>query len=356
MSGRPRIGLATLALLAPLASAGWTGPASAAAKVRMSGTELLIPQLAIGLGAFAQEGIEVIPVKVEDVAAHDYLDAEALNKGQLDASVWWFHHVLFGAGNDAPTQAVVLLGDTPGMMVMVANRARDSIKSAADFRGKKVAEGAGYSAKSYLTRYLATRAGLAPGSYTPVAVESGGRKEAVLKGLREGQVDVMTFNEPMASTILATGMVTPLYDLTTKEGTRKALGDLFPTQCLFMTPGYIKANPETAQRLVNAFVRAMRYANTHSAEQIAAKLPAGYFKNRTRQAAIDEIQKAMPTVAKGDYSFSPSAVGLVAEAVFTSTFDDSDEGRYRANAKRAKASIAQSYTNRFVEKAMKEIQ
>jgi len=353
-------GLATMPASALILSGALRAPISAEGSgntvtVRLSGVNGLVPQLADSLGYLKQEGIEIKNVKVEDYAKEDYLQAEVMNKGHIDATVHWFHHVLFGAGNKAPVQAVMLLQDTPGMMIMVANRVKDQIKSAADFKGRKVAEGAGFSTKSYLTHYMTLKAGLPPHSYTPVAAASEGRKEAVLKGLNDGQVDVMAFMEPMTSAILATKMVTPLYDLTTAEGTRKALGDVWPAQCLFLTPAYIKAHPEATQHLVNAFVRTMRFVNTHTAEQIADKLPASYFAGKNADLEIERIRKMMPTFVKGDYSLPPSAVKLVADAVFSSTFDNSDEGKYRAHARDAKVSLDQFYDNRFVEKAMREI-
>jgi len=361
MSGRTSAGLAAMAALALILTGTSRAPVSAAGNgstvtVKLSdGPNNLIPRLADSLGYLKEEGIELKDVKVEDFAKEDYLQAEVMHQGHIDATVHWFHHVLFGAGNNAPVQAVMLIQDTPGMTIMVANRVKDQIKSAADFKGRKVAEGAAFSTKSYLTHYMTVKAGLPPHSYTPVAVASEGRKEAVLKGLNEGAVDVMAFMEPMTSSILATKMATPLYDLTTAEGTRKALGDVWPAQCLFLTPDYIKAHPDTTQHLVNAFVKTMRFVNTHTAEQIADKLPASYFAGKNREAEVERLRKLMPTFAKGDYSLPPTAVKLVADAVFSSTFDNSDEGKYRAHARDAKVSLDHFYDNRFVEKAMKEI-
>ncbi|PYQ47414.1 MAG: hypothetical protein DMF78_23830, partial [Acidobacteria bacterium] len=183
-----------MAALALILTGTSRAPVSAAGNgstvtVKLSdGPNNLIPRLADSLGYLKEEGIELKDVKVEDFAKEDYLQAEVMHQGHIDATVHWFHHVLFGAGNNAPVQAVMLIQDTPGMTIMVANRVKDQIKSAADFKGRKVAEGAAFSTKSYLTHYMTVKAGLPPHSYTPVAVASEGRKEAVLKGLNEGAV------------------------------------------------------------------------------------------------------------------------------------------------------------------------
>jgi NitT/TauT family transport system substrate-binding protein len=218
-----------------------------------------------------------------------------------------------------------------------------------------VAEGAGYGTKSVITNYLAAKAGLPAHSYTPVMLGKEGRQEAVIQGLKDGTVDVMTFQEPVTSALLATNMVTTLYDLNSRESTAKVLGAAFPAQTLLMSPKYIQAHPDTVQHLVNAFVRTMRFINSHSADEIAAKLPPGYFAGKDRDAEIKLIRDTLPTFAKGDYSFSPDAVKLVAEINVTSSFDPSVEGRWRATGDKSKVRPADLYTNRFVNKAMKEI-
>lgn len=348
-SRRPRFAfLLSLLLVASIASA------AAPTKLRLSVNEPLTVQLAIGLGAFAQEGLEIEIVKVESVAKESYLMQQPLVDGKLDASFHWFQHVVFGARHGLPLKAVMMIADTPHMQIVVANRVKDQIRSAADFKGRNIAEGAGYATKSLLTTYLAHRAGLPRDSYTAVLKEADGRREAVLKALAEDRVDVLSFMEPMTSSILETKKVSVLYDLTTRAGTVKALGAPFPSHSLFLSATFIEKNPDTVQRLVNALVRARRFADTHTAEEIAAKLPASYFAGGDRAAAIDRIRKTRPGYARGNYALPPDAVKLVTDAILWSKFDPSVEGQFRAGGATT-VRYADLYDNRFVEKAMKEI-
>jgi NitT/TauT family transport system substrate-binding protein len=324
-------------------------------QVRMSIDEdPIVLRLADSLGYLKQEGIEIVPIDLEKIAKADYLMQEPLTKGEIDASYHWFNHTIFGARHGLPIKAVIVINDAPGMTVMVANRVKDKIRSAADFKGKNVADGAQYGTKAVITDYLAKKAGVEPGSFTPVMVESEGRLEAVLKGLQEGKVDVMTFQEPVTSALLESSMVTTLYDLNSKQTTTKALGAAFPAQSLLMAPKYIEAHPNTAQHLVNALVRTMRFVNAHTADEIAAKLPPDYFK-KDRTAAMKYIRNTLSTYAKGDYSLSPAAVKLVVDAIEACAFDQSEEGRWRATGDSSKVKADQLYDNRFVLKAMKEI-
>jgi NitT/TauT family transport system substrate-binding protein len=332
------------------------GVASGATQVRMSIDEDPIPiRLAQSLGYLKQEGIEIVPVDLEKIAGEDYLMQEPLMKGQIDASYHWFNHAIFGARHGFPIKAVMVFNDAPGMTVMVANRVKDEVRGVGDFKGRKVAEGAGYGTKSVITNYLAAKAGLPAHSYTPVMLGKEGRQEAVIQGLKDATVDVMTFQEPVTSALLATNMVTTLYDLNSKESTAKVLGAAFPAQTLLMSPKYIQEHPDTVQHLVNAFVRAMRFINSHSADEIAAKLPPDYFTGKDRDGEIRLIRDTLPTFAKNDYSFSPDAVRLVAEINLTSAFDPSVEGQWRATGDKSKVRAAALYDNRFVKKAMKDI-
>ncbi len=312
-------------------------PAMAAqklAQVRMSVDEdPIVLRIADGLGYLKLEGIEIVRVDLEKLMPHDYLMQEPLVKGQIDAAYHWFSHTVYGARHGLPVKAVMLFNDAPGMKVLVANRVKGEIRTAGDFKGRRIAEGAGYGTKSVINGYMAMKAGLAADSYTPVMLEKKGREQAVLQGLKDGKVDVMTFEEPISSNLLATGLATTLYDLSSGASTAKVLGAPFPAQSLIMAPAYIDAHPDTVQRLVNALTRSMRYINAHSAEEIAAQLPKDYFAGKDRAAEVK----------------------LAADINLGSGFDKSEEGQWRATGDKANVRPDALYTNRFVEKAKKEI-
>lgn len=333
-------------------------PASAAQKltpVRLTVDEDPISvRLATSLGYFAKEGIRIVPVDLEKLTGEDYLMQEALVKGQIDASYHWFNHAIYGARHGFPIKAVMMFNDAPGMTVLVANRVKDQIKGVADFKGRKVAEGAGYGTKSVITHYLAAQAGLPANSYTPVMLEKKGRTEAVIQGLKDGKVDVMTFEEPVVSALMATNMVTPLLEMNSRATTEKALGTAFPAQSLLVSPGFIAEHPETVQHLVNAFVRAMRFINSHSVDEIVAKLPPDYFAGKDRAAEVKLIRDTISNQANGDYSFPPAAVRTIVQMNVASDFDASEEGRWRAGGT-TKVDPSDLYANRFVDAAMKAI-
>lgn len=343
-------------VLVALVAGGSALAADNATKVRMTfDDDMVVTQLADSLGYFRQEGIEIVPVDLLSIAKDDYLMQEPLMKGQIDAAEHWFNHTIFGARHGLPIQAVMMLDDAPAMKVIVANRVKDQIHSAADFKGRVIAEGAGYATKAVITGYMAHQAGLPRKNYTSINHPTEGRLGLVLADLQADKLDVMTFQEPITSGILATGRATTLYDLTTREGTVKALGTAFPAQSILVSPQFIREHPDTVQHLVNAYVRAMRYINSHTEDEIIAQLPASYVNGKDRATQLKSIKASLPSYAKGDYAFPADAVHLIVDAMLWAKFDQSEEGIWRATGDASQVNADDLYTNRFVNAAMQQI-
>jgi NitT/TauT family transport system substrate-binding protein len=368
MSTRRRLFALPLAL-APLAL---SGPSRAATEERfkirlapMPGIGHLVPELARGLGYFREAGIEVETINVMNYVGDDFYSTRLLNDGTIDAEICWFHRVIFGIGNGEPARAVFLIEDSPHMTILVANRVRDQIRSAMDFKGRIIADAGGFETKHYLTDFVLARAGLPPDSYTAAPAEWLSKPDELITALETGKVDVISSMEPLTSRLLATKLVTPLYDLTNAAGTREALGNIWPARTLYFAPRYIEAHPDRVQRLVNVFVRTMHFINSHSAPEVVARMASGYFAPDVsndvwadyKKAKTEEIAKVQPGLTRGDYSIPPAAARLVTEVILHTPFDDSPEGRYRRVAAQSRMVRAgMTYDNRFVERAMREIQ
>ena len=322
-------------------------------KVRLSiDDEAMIPNLAMGLGYFADEGIEIQEVDIAEVADPEYRFQEALISGDLDFSYHWFQHAVFGARHGLPVAAVMVASDSPGMTVLVANRVKDEIRSGADFGGRRVAEGARYATKAMLMNYLAKKGGGEEGNYTSVAQGTAGRREAVVEGFKAGQIDLAAFMEPMTSVLLDTNLVTPLFDLTSRSATVRTLGAGLPSEALLVSHRYIEENPDVVQRMVNAFVRTMRYVNSHSAEEIVANLPEEYMQGRDVAAQTELVRKTLKVYAQDNYAVIHEDAELMIDVIDSFSFDESDPGRWRAVSEVGAIDPSGLYVNRFVESAM----
>ncbi|MBL8268564.1 ABC transporter substrate-binding protein, partial [Steroidobacter sp.] len=312
----------------------------------------MIPRLAESLGYLREQGLELEEIDIHGLTPNDFEMQQPLIDGRVDVAYHWFQHSVFGARHDLPIKAVMAITDAPGMTVLVANRVKDQIRGAADLKGRHVAEGAAYATKSTLMNYLALREGLAPRSYVAVAQQTAGRQEKIIQGLEAGGVDVVACMEPQTAAIRATQRVSTLYDLTSKAATTELLGASLPSESLLMAPAFIEQQPETAQRIVNAFVKTMRFVNSSTAEQIADALPSNYFEGKVRDAEIERIRNTLPSYAQGNYAFADKDVALLVDTIVKFPFDDSPAGQWRNTSLHSNLEPAALYTNDLVLKAM----
>jgi NitT/TauT family transport system substrate-binding protein len=68
-----------------------------------------------------------------------------------------------------------------------------------------------------------------------------------------------------------------LVDLRTPAKTKTAMGGPYPFIAIMLRTSYVNSHKSTVQKLVNAYVRTLKWIHTHTAAQIAAKLPVDYY-------------------------------------------------------------------------------
>src|SRR5438552_6245 len=128
-------------------------------------------------------------------------------------------------------------------------------------------------------------------------------------------------------------------DLTTLEGTTKAFGVPFPSSTVFMATARIKERPDVARHLARVFVQALRYINTHSADQIAAIVP-DEVKGKDHDKYMKALKEALPMFATdGRMPADGAAFEFRTLAEFDPKFKSVD--------------VQRTYTNAFIEEALK---
>ena len=246
-------------------------PAHAADRIVLivSGIEkqIYLPaRLAEQQGYFREQGLDVELVsEVSGIDAEDMLLA-----GAAQGVVGAYDHTIVLQARGKAVQSVVQFSIAPGEVELVSTARAQDIQSPADFKGRRLGVTGLGSSTSFLTQYLAMRHDVKAGALTLVPVGSGAHFMAAMK---QGRIDAGMTTEPTASRLLAAGDARLLVDLRTPEATRKALGGLYPFACLYMQTAWINSHRAEAQKLANAFVKALRYISTHSAAELAALLP-----------------------------------------------------------------------------------
>lgn len=272
--------LAAIALLALAATSGLTAcrsstpDADSSAHPKMTimvgGIDKVIylpAKLSEQLGYFKDSGVDV-SLKDEPSGA----DAETmLLAGKVDAVVGFYDHSLTLQTKDKCVESVVQLAKVPGEAEVVRNGS--GISSSADFKDKKLGVTSPGSSTDYLTQYLAKKAGISTDQYSTVTAGAGSE---FISALQNKSIDAGMTTDPTIAVMEKQHLGTVLADMRTEDGTKAALGGLYPAASLYMDCAYVEKNPETVQKVVDAFVKTLGWISQHSAADVAAEMPADY--------------------------------------------------------------------------------
>ena len=221
------------------------------------------------LGYFKAEGINVKMLSEPSGASAE----NVLISGQVEGVVGFYDHTITLQAQGKCIESVVQLAKVPGEAEVVSNKAAAALTSPANFAGKKLGVTSPGSSTDYLTQFLAAKNGLKTKDYTTVKAGAG---PTFISALTNGGIDAGMTTDPTIANITAKGLGKIIIDMRTEEGTKAALGGLYPAASLYMGCDYVKANPAVVQKVVNAFVKTMKWIDTHEAADIAAKMPADY--------------------------------------------------------------------------------
>jgi NitT/TauT family transport system substrate-binding protein len=291
--------------------------------------------LAERLGYLKDEGAVVTVMNIRD----DVPTADMLSDGRVDAVMAYYHHNIVNRSQGRPFEAIVTLGVTPGAKVLVARQSKDKYRTAADLKGARIIAGGAGSSKTTVANALVIAGGHQIADYTRIANES---KDKIAAALRNGEADLVIAPTPDGDYYEAQGVATVWADLTSVEGTRKALGGLLPTATVYMTADRAKAHPEIAQHLANAFVRTLRYVHSHTPEQVLEVIPPE-ISGKDRTAYLAVLKQEIPMFA-GDgrmpaedaarewkvlSEFNPKFKAVKVEDTYTNEYVDAALQRYR---------------------------
>jgi NitT/TauT family transport system substrate-binding protein len=220
------------------------------------------------LGYFKDEGVNVkLMTEPSGASAETELVAH-----KVSGVVGFYDHTVTLQAQGQCIESVVQLAKVPGEVEMVSTKAH-GVSGPADFKGKKLGVTSPGSSTDYLTQYLATKNGVAPKDYTTVTAGAG---STFVAALQQGAIDAGMTTDPTVETALNQGVGKVMLDMRTEQGTEQALGGLYPAASLYMDCDYVKSNPQTVQKVANAFVKTLQWISSHSAADIAAKMPKDY--------------------------------------------------------------------------------
>ncbi|KPH04628.1 ABC transporter substrate-binding protein (plasmid) [Rhizobium acidisoli] len=334
-SSRVFIYSAGLALAMATSSLGATA-AQAADKISImvGGYEkqIYLPaKLAEALGYFKDEDLDV-----ELLNEPAGVDAEnEMLSGAVQGVVGFYDHCIDLQGKGKFVESVVQFSQAPGEVELVSSK-HPEIKSPADFKGKNLGVTGLGSSTNFLTQYLAVKNGLKLGEFTSVPVGAG---QTFIAAIQQDAIQAGMTTEPTISRMLKTGEAKVLIDMRTMAGTKAVLGGTYPAASLYMDADWVNAHKEEVQKLANAFVKTLHFINTHSASEIADKMPSDFY--------VGDKEGYVKALENGKAMFTPDGVmpedGPKTVLAVLSEFSKNVQGKT--------VDLSKTYTTEFVMKA-----
>ena len=221
--------------------------------------------LAVALGYFKDEGLEPKITYLKGGTA----TAQALISKQVDFSTNSIDHAFKAAaqGKD-DLRMVVLMNQTPGMVLVVDSKHKGKVKNIAHLKGMRLGVTSKGSATNMVLAFLISKNGVSPDDVTVVKAGSSTFPPA----LKNGDIDGGIALEPFASIMVEQGAAYVLQRLITAEDSQQAFGGPYNLAGIVTRQDVIDSNPEQVQKVVNAIVRALKWMQNHTEEEIADAL------------------------------------------------------------------------------------
>lgn len=252
-------------------AAGTPAPAKVSIMVGGMNKQIYLPnKLTEALGYFKDQNLTVD--LIDEPSGKD--TTVEVVAGNVDMGSGSYDHTIDIAAQGKQLTMVTLLLQEPGEFVMVSKQKAATIKSPADWKGAKAGVTSIGSGTHTLMRAMTIKAGL---QISDVSFVAAGAGDTFIAAMKQGTIDVGITTQPTVLRMQKTGDGQLLVDLSKPETTRAALGGDYPFISLFAKADYIASHKDVVQRVVNAYVKTLKWINTHSAAEIADKLPADYY-------------------------------------------------------------------------------
>ena len=292
--------------------------------------------LAGQLGLYKKAGVEVEMIALKG-------GSEALTAvlgGSADVVSGYYEHTVRLAAKGKALQSIVVYDQFPGLVLVVSPKHTDAIKSVGDLVGKIVGVSAPGSATDYFLKYLLFKAGKDPKSASVTGVGLGATAVAAME---QGQIQAAVMLDPAVTMLQGRHpRIRILADTRSAKDTHATFGGDYPGGSFYGQTGWVEKNPKVAQALADAMVMTLQWIHSHSAEEIAAKMPEDY-KAGDAALYLAAVKNSIPMFSRTGLMDPKGAVAV--HDVFA---------QFESGIAEAKIDVTKTYTNAFVETAMKK--
>jgi NitT/TauT family transport system substrate-binding protein len=284
-------------------------------------------------GFFKDEGLEV---EINDFGG-GAKSLQALIGGSVDVVTGAYEHTIRMQAKGQDVRAVVELGRFPAVVIAARKDRAGEIKSAADLKGKKIGVTAPGSSTALIAQYAMVKAGLKPTDAALIGIGGGAGAVAAMK---KGEIDAISHLDPIIAKLEADGDIVVLVDTRTEAGTRALFGGPNPAAVLYAKKDFIDRNPNTTQRLVNAFMASLKWLAAATPEAVADTVPPEY-QLGDKPLYIQAVKNSLESYSRN---------GLVSPEGMASVYDTLK--LLDPELKGAQVDLANTFDDRFVKRAM----
>ncbi|MBI1244734.1 MAG: transporter substrate-binding domain-containing protein [Alphaproteobacteria bacterium] len=331
---RAVVGLAALVL----SFAAAAGVAQAKVTIAVGGASCLcyLPtMLAESLGEFKKAGVEVEVVQFKGGSE----SLKAVMGGSADVASGYFDHCVNLAARGQHLQSFVVYDQFPGFALVVSPKHNDTVKSVKDLAGKKIGVSAPGSSTDFFLKYILSRNGVDPNSVGVIGVGLG---ETAIASMEQGQIDAAIMLDPAVTVMQGAHKdLRILSDTRSRKDTVAVFGGEYPGGALYAQADWIKAHEKDVQAMTNAILSTLKWIHSHTAEEIAAKMPAELV-GKDKAGYVAALKNTMSMFSQTG-RMDPKG----AEAVLAVFSQSSPE------VAKAKIDLSKTFTNEYVEKGIK---
>jgi NitT/TauT family transport system substrate-binding protein len=268
--------LLALAFLAAFATAAYAQQATLEKPVVKLGIggKIQLPYLAVNIaqerGYFKEQGLTV--EFNEFKGGSDSL--KALIGGSVDFIAGAYEHTLYLQAKGEVFTSVILQNNSFGVVVALTKELAAKYKSPKDLAGLKMGVTAPGSSSALALSLLLSKVGLKDDQLSIIGVGAGSQAVATMKA---GRLDGQANFDPVITRLTLDGDLVPVVDTRTKAGLDYLYGGPFAGSAISTTPDFINNNPNTVQAFANAMVKALKWLQTASVDEIAGTLPPEFY-------------------------------------------------------------------------------
>ena len=199
---------------------------------------------------------------------------QALLGGSVDVVSGAYEHTISQQAKGQNIEALVLQGKYAGIVLGMTKAKAAQYKSPKDLKGMKIGVTAPGSSTNMFVNVLLARDGLKPDDVAIIGVGATAGAVAIMK---RGEIDAISNLDPVISQLEVGGDIVPVVDTRTAKGMQEIYGGAYAAGCIYVPVDFAKKYPNTAQAIVNAMLRALRFIQNSTPDQIIAAVPPEYY-------------------------------------------------------------------------------